>query len=62
MHEIIEELTYGDTKLRLLRLESGVQYIQMWSTMTERWKNLYADNIDERWNHWKKMKEERDEQ
>ena len=59
--KIEEEIKYGDTKLRLIQLESGVRYIQMWSYLSMKWNNLYSDNIEERWNFWKKMEKERNE-
>lgn len=59
--KVDDVITYGDTKLRLIQLESGIRYIQLWNSIAKKWNNLYSDNIELRWENWKKMEKERNE-
>jgi len=51
----VEEITFGNNKMRLVESEKGNQYIQTWSSLSKDWSTMYRYNIEESWESWKKL-------
>lgn len=52
---LLDELSMGDTKMRLCSTMSGnTTYIQLWSSLSDKWNTFHRYNVDEQWNMWKK--------
>ena len=54
-YDVIDEIIYGETKLRLEENEKGRQIITCWSSLSKSWKSLYRYDIENNWNTWKKL-------
>jgi len=53
---IIEELSLGDNKMRLVASPSGKStYIQLWSSLSKQWNTNCRYEVEENWNSWKSL-------
>lgn len=52
---VVEEINFGDTKLRLVKTEKGTQYIKLWSSLSKQWNTMYRYDVEENWLKWKKL-------
>lgn len=52
--DTLEELVFGDTKMRLVASPSGKStYIQLWSSLSKCWRTSYRYEVEKNWNWWK---------
>jgi len=52
--DTIDELIFGDTKMRLVSSPSGKStYIQLWSGLSQCWTTTYRYEVEKNWSWWK---------
>lgn len=52
--DVIEEITHGDTKWRLIESHhTKKRSIQLWSSLSKQWNTTYRYNVPENWEWWK---------
>jgi|TARA_B110000495_G_C22564615_1_gene340408 hypothetical protein len=49
----LEELSIGDTKMRLVETVKKNQYIQLYSSLSKKWNVMYKTNVEQEWIDWK---------
>jgi hypothetical protein len=52
---VVEEINFGDTKLRLVETAKGKQSIKLWSSLSKQWNTMYRYDVEENWLKWKKL-------
>jgi hypothetical protein len=54
-YNLLEEINMGDTRLRLCStMKENTTYIQLWSSLSDKWSTMHRYNVDEQWESWKK--------
>jgi len=53
-YDVIDEVTIGDTKLRLVEDHvRNSRKIQLWSSLSKQWNIMHRYNIENEWAEWK---------
>lgn len=55
--KVVEELTVGDTKYRLVETESGRQSVELWSSLSKQWRVMYRYDVERQWENTKRINE-----
>lgn len=53
--KVVEELTVGDTKYRLVETESGRQFVELWSSLSKQWRVMYRYDVERQWKNTKRI-------
>lgn len=58
-YDILEELEWGrGMKMRLCQAHgSRNKVVQIWSSLSKNWKNMYRYDVNNNWNWWKNYAE-----